>query len=88
MDAVDSVPQVRRRAHRCPRTDAHVLQTCWNIKNPNFVNMPATEDAAWNEGDNLIEKHDSTECQVLREIIDTLLVFVRTLSLSLLRGPY
>ena len=41
--------------------------------------MPADEDEAWQEGTNLVERHDTTECQVSREIIDTLLVFVRKL---------
>ncbi|KAI5836291.1 hypothetical protein K523DRAFT_367617 [Schizophyllum commune Tattone D] len=72
--APENIPASARTSMSMDAVDP-VPQTCWNIKNPNFVNMPATEDAAWNEGDNLVEKHDSTECQVLREIIDTLLVF-------------
>ncbi|KAL1692557.1 hypothetical protein GGG16DRAFT_51253 [Schizophyllum commune] len=80
-DAILPDYQVRIQIPMSPRSSVSMEaidstpQTCWNIKNPRFVNVPADEDEAWQEGTNLVERHDAAECQVSREIIDTLLVF-------------
>ncbi|TRM59996.1 hypothetical protein BD626DRAFT_572102 [Schizophyllum amplum] len=47
----------------------------WYMENNNFSNKPAGEGTAWQECSTLVDKHDTTMCQVWREEIDTLLVF-------------
>ncbi|TRM59209.1 hypothetical protein BD626DRAFT_156908 [Schizophyllum amplum] len=49
--------------------------TKWRMGDGNFANKPQSEETAWQECYNLIDKHDTMMCQVFKEEVDTLMVF-------------
>ncbi|TRM59211.1 hypothetical protein BD626DRAFT_608574, partial [Schizophyllum amplum] len=47
----------------------------WRVGDRDFINKPAGESTAWQECYKLVDKHDTTMCQVFKEEVDTLMVF-------------